>query len=249
MMIFVALLIYVVYFVSADSSESCALRFQDSDVCACHTYDSDGPVRCQNGSDLVEIQPCYCAYFCQKLQKLLVGHCYYTCYQYYSTFVEVTDTADFNDAFCDDEYRGGFFCYECNASYGLATHSDRLIDCECTHYNYIDWLKYFAISLVPLTIFLYIFAVLLKCNITTGSFGEIVLVLQCITSSHLETYYIIGQANAFNSFKKLVLGVIEMTSLRFFKSFHWTDSCLHPELNVFQKLSLRYISQLFIPSF
>ena len=249
MMIFVASLLYIVISARANSLESCALKFQDSDVCACSTYDSDGPVRCQNGSNLVEIQPCYCAYFDQQLQKLLVGHCYYTCYQYNSTIVAVSNTTNFNNAFCyqddyEDDYRSGFFCYECNVSYGIATHSELLIDCRCTHYSYKYWFKYFAISLIPLTI-LYIFAVLLKCNITSSSFGGILLVLQCITSSGLRTYYFEGPTNNFNAFKHLVLGMIEMASLKFFESYHWTDSCLHPELNVFQKLSLGYIAALY----
>ena len=238
MIIFVASLLYIASPVSANSSESCALNFEDSDVCACSTYDSDGPVRCQNGSNLVEIQPCYCAYFDQQLQKLLIGRCYYTCYQYYSTVVKANNSTEFNNDFCSDNsiHRCGFFCYECNSSYGIATNGIPLIDCECTQYSYTNWFKYFAISLIPLTI-LYVFAVLLRCNITSGSFGGTLLVLQCITSSSLATYLV----NEPNKGYKLILSIIELTSLKFFESYNWTHSCLHPELNIFQKLSLGYI--------
>ena len=241
--IFVASLLNLIFSVSANSSESCALKIQDSDVCACSTYNSDGPVRCQNGSNLVEIQPCYCAYFDQQLQKLLVGRCYYTCYQYHGTIVEAGNSTEFNSDFCSNKptHRGGFFCYECNSSYSVASGIP-LIDCKCTQISYKNWFKYFGISLIPLTI-LYVFAVLMKCNIATGSFGGIVLVLQGITSSHVATYNFIGpgQTEKFSAFIKPVLGVIKMTSLYFFESYRWTHSCLHPELNIFQEQSLRYI--------
>ena len=245
MIIFVSLLLCIAFLIKADSSQSCALKFQDSDVCACSSYDSDGPVRCQIGSNLLEIKPCYCAYFDQNIQKLLVGHCYYTCYRYHSSFIDVVNVTQFNSDFCSDELlnRRGFFCYECNASYGLSTNSEPLIDCKCTEYGYRNWFKYFAMSLLPITV-LYILAILLKCNITTGSLGGIVLVLQCITSSSLATYDI-GSTKGVNALIKLVFGVIEMTSLYFFDTYHWTHSCLHPELNIFQKRSLRYIKGLY----
>ena len=245
MIIFVSLLLFIAYPVKADSSQSCALKFQDSDACACSSYDSDGPVRCQNSSNLLEIKPCYCAYFDQNIQKLLMGHCYYTCYRYHSTFIEVINGAQFNSDFCSKPHihHQGFFCYECNASYGLSTNSEPLIDCKCTKYGYKNWFKYFAISLLPLTV-LYILAILLKCNITTGSFGGIVLVLQCITSSNLVTYDI-RSTKGVTALIKLVLSIIEMTSLYFFETYSWTHSCLHPELSVFQKRSLRYIKALY----
>ena len=242
MKIFISLLLFIAYPINADSSQSCALKFQDSEVCACSSYDSDGPVRCQNGSNLLEIKPCYCAYYDQNIQKLLVGHCYYTCYRYSSKFIEVVNVTKFNSDFCSKP-RCGFFCYECNSSYGLTTNSEPLIDCKCTEYGYKNWFKYFAISLLPITV-LYILAILLKCNITTGSLGGIVLVLQCITSSSLVTYDI-NSTKGVNALIKLVFGIIEMTSLYFFKTYSWTHSCLHPELNVLQKQSLNYIKALY----
>ena len=220
----------------------CALRFEDNGVCACSTHDPEGPVKCHNDSRYVEIQPCHCVYYDEHLNKTVVGACFFTCYQHYNTFIEVTSSTEFNDNFCYDGYthRSGFFCYRCNNTYAMAPYSELLINCvRCEHYGFTSWLKYFMISLLPLTL-LYILAVLLSCNITSSSLSGIVLVIQCIESSPLrsELYFFRG------TFRKLVHGLLEMVNLDFFRSI-CAPFCLHPKLNSFQVWSLSYIIAIY----
>ncbi len=162
-----SLLLIIFYTVSFTVStsvaiEDCAVRFQDNGVCACSTHDPEGPVKCGNNSQRIEIQPCYCAYYDQHLNKTLVGRCFYTCYQHFNTIVEVTNSTEFNDQFCNSSsIRSGFFCYQCKKPYAMAAYGFLAIDCvPCEHHGYKNWLKTFAFALLPLTMF-YILALLL----------------------------------------------------------------------------------------
>ena len=112
-------LIFIFYFVAvspmaaeppSESVEECAVRFQDNNVCACSTHDPEGPVKCQNNSRNIEVQPCYCVYYDQHLNKTVMGPCYSTCYQHQSLVIKVTNSTEFNSDFCNhDTSRGGFF--------------------------------------------------------------------------------------------------------------------------------------------
>ena len=78
--------------------------------------------------------------------------------------------------------RIGRFCGRCNDSYGLAAYSYQLFSCiPCEDYGYKNWIKYFAMALLPLTVF-YIVAVLVSLNVTSSSLSGVVLVIQCVTS-------------------------------------------------------------------
>ena len=230
----------------SESVPECALRFEDNGVCACSTHDPEGPVKCHNDSRYIEIQPCHCVYYDEHLNKTVVGACYFTCYEEASTHIKVTSSAEFNDNFCYDgyTYRSGFFCYQCNGTYAMAPYSYLLIDCvKCERYGFQNWLKYFAISLLPLTL-LYIIAVLLSWNITSSSFGGVVLVIQCITSSPLRTKLHLLEGETAQTLVKVLFSLLEIFNLNFFRKLI-PPFCLHPELNVFGVLSLNYVTALY----
>ena len=234
--------------VTAESAvEGCAVRFQDNGVCACSTKNPKGPVKCDNNSQTIEIQPCYCAFYDQQLNKTIVGHCYYTCYEHSNVKVEVTNSDEFNDDFCDSDTRRGFFCYQCKSNYSMAVFSNLLIDCvPCQYHWYKNWFLFFAVALLPLTLF-YILAVLLSFNITSSSFGGIVLVLQCIMSSPLRTYLYTFTgypgSDDRNIFVKIFFSVLECVNLNFV-FFLYSPVCLHPKINVFEIECLDYIIAL-----
>ena len=234
---------------ASESVPECALRFEDNGVCACSTHDPEGPVKCHNDSRYIEIQPCHCIYYDQHLNKTIVGACYVTCYEHSNRLVEVTSSTEFNDDFClhGDNGRRGFFCYQCIDTYGMAPYSHLLIDCvPCEHYGIQNWLKYFAIALLPLTL-LYILAVLLSCNITSSSLSGIVLVIQCIQSSPLRSrlYLLEGTPNdVSHTLLKIFFDLLAMVNLDFFQ-LTLPAFCLHPKLNVLEILSLDYITALY----
>ena len=122
----------------------------------------------------------------------------------------------------------------------MMANSHLLIDCEkCNDYNYRNWLKFIAITLLPLTVF-YVFALLLSCNVTSSSFSGIVFVIQCITAPGIRTYYLFDKG-----FLKLIISLLEMMHLEFFRHYSQTSVCLHPKLNVFHLMCLEYVVTLY----
>ena len=233
--------------------ENCDIRFEDNGVCACSSYDKSGIVKCKNHSRKVEIQPCYCMYYDATLNLSTVGHCYFSCHQLEHKTVDISTSSEFNENYCGHYgflHRTGRFCGQCNSSdYGLAAYSYQLIRCTpCRNHSYKNWLRYFAISLLPLTVF-YILALLLSFNVTSSKINGMVLVIQCITSpaqmTMLKTNPYIDSHNTWISvLLKVAISLISITNLDFFR-FVYPPFCLHPKANVLEIMSLDYIVALY----
>ena len=247
----VFVLLFALFLANAKSaSEDCAVRFQDNGVCVCSSLNAEGPIKCQNKSTRVEIQPCYCAHYNQVLNKTVVGHCLKTCVKWQRTFIEVNNSTEFNKDFCAkyhnfNTHRRGFFCSECVNQYALAAHSHQLIQCvSCSYHGYKNWIKYFAIVLLPLTV-IYFLAILLSCNITSSRFSGIILVLQCIIASTLKTYFVNRNDASYSALIKLFYSSIELLNLNSLNTYTFTQFCLHPKMNILEILSLHYIPALY----
>ena len=126
----------------------------------------------------------------------IVGHCYCSCYKFHGTVTEITSSVQFNTGICS-EYghlnRSGRFCGQCSAGYGLAVYSYKMLSCiPCQNYGYKNWLRYFAVALLPLTVF-YILAVLLSFNVTSSSLqwnstGNTMCDITCRNDHHTRKY-------------------------------------------------------------
>ena len=158
----------------------CTARFQDNNVCACSNQ-LDG-IHC--GNDSLRIGQCYCMYYDSVSNSTLVAKCYYACYIFLDFYMRVTTSTKFNIKMCG-RYginHTGYFYSMCKDGQGLAAYSYRLLECApCSNHGYKNWFKYFAITLLPLTVF-YIAALLLGFNVTSSRFSGIIMVLQIITS-------------------------------------------------------------------
>ena len=248
---------------SSEKVADCEIRFEDSGACACSSHDTAGPVtRYCNSDKFIKIQPCYCMYYDPTQNLSIVGHCYYSCYQYDGTVIEINGSAGFNADICDTygEFqdhntqkhrrsrrlnRKGQFCGQCNNSFGLAAYSYKMFSCiSCEYYSYKNWLRYFAVALLPLTVF-YILAVLLSFNVTSSSLNGIVLVIQCMMSPQ-QLYIFEGSPDLANMtvLLKIVSTILCTVNLDFFRLVY-PPFCLHPEASVFQILSLDYIVALY----
>lgn len=221
------------------------MKFRDNDVCACSTRGSHSPIRCHEDSHRIEIQPCYCMYYDSDTNMTIMGQCFFSCVEFFNMYIGIGSSTAFNDYICNKYgslHRMGRFCGHCNDSYGLAVYSYQVISCApCENYGYKNWLKYFAVALLPLTVF-YIIAVLMSFNVTSSSLNGIVLVIQCMTSPVLMLFY--QQYISGKSYKILVLSLLCMANLDFFRLVY-PPICLHPKANIMQVLSLDYIVALY----
>ncbi len=227
----------------SEPTQECTMKFKDNGVCACSDQGKHAPVRCHEESQRIEIQPCYCIFYDSDKNMTIMGSCFFSCTQFFTTYIEIGSTTAFNGYICN-KYgslnRIGRFCGHCNDSHGLAVYSYQVISCiPCQNYGYRNWLKYFIIALLPLTIF-YVFAVLLGLNVTSSSVNGMLLVIQCTTSPVLMLFY----QQQISIFRKLALTLLCMANMDFFRLLY-PPICLHPNANIMQVLSLDYIVALY----
>ena len=227
-----------------EAVEDCEVKFEDNGVCACSSH-HQFPLTCYNGS--MAIEACSCLYYDSTLNLTVVTNCIISCY--WNTQIEITSSEEFNEDICKKYgpfHRTGHFCGQCNSTYGLAAYSYEIIHCiPCQDYGYKNWIKYFAVALLPLTVF-YILAVLLSFNVTSSSLNGIVLAIQCVTAP-VQMNLIQGSSQMNNSqfiAIKVLLSIVCTVNLDFFR-FAYSPLCLHPKANVIQILSLDYIVALY----
>lgn len=229
----------------SEPSQECTMKFKDNGACACSTRSPDSPIRCHEDSHRIEIQPCYCVYYDSEMNMTVMGSCFFSCVEFFNTYIGIGSSAAFNEYVCNKYgslHRMGRFCGHCNDSFGLAAYSYQVISCApCRNYGYKNWLRYFAVALIPLTLF-YVLAVLLSFNVTSSNLNGLVLVIQCTTSPVLMLFY--QQFIAKKIYIMVTLSLLCMANLDFFRLVY-PPICLHPKANIMQILSLDYIVALY----
>ena len=173
----------------------CIQRFEDTHACACSNSTKIPEVSCEVSD--IKLGPCYCMHYDSEKNITLMAKCYYFCYIPHRIHIETANSTSFNAEFCGQYnfHRAGLFCGQCDDKYGLAAYSYQSVSCvPCEDYGYKNWLKYFAVALLPLTVF-YILAVLLSFNVTSSSFNGLVVIAQCIISPQQLEYLDIVDLN------------------------------------------------------
>lgn len=218
-------------------------------------------IQCE--ADSIMIQPCYCMYYEASENRTIAGNCMMTCFNTgHKSFRSITrysvqNGSRFNNDMCSkvmnliDTHREGRFCGRCKKDYGLAAYSYHYTSCiPCKHYNYKNWLRYFAIALLPLTVF-YFVVVLLKINVFSSKLCGSVFVLQCAMSPvQLRVFdgWIYGAERSTLSigFKllNLLMSILGIVNLDFFRTVY-PYVCLHPKLNILHVVSLDFIVALY----
>ena len=226
--------------------------------------DKIGAVQCDENNDYLKIHACYCIYWDQDTKKSVVGSCIVTCFYtrgspfYPIERYSISNGTLFNEAVCSpstsyaDTHREGRFCGRCKPQYGLAAYSYQYTICvPCTDYGYKNWLKYFAVALLPLTVF-YFLIVILRVSVASSNLNGIVFALQCLSSPLMQRIFD-GLFNArsgsdfscaYNILSKIVIPIIGVVNLDFFRGVY-PSFCLHPQLNIIHILFLDYIVALY----
>ena len=211
--------------------------------------------------DNLQIKPCYCMYYDQTLNLTVVGNCMVSCYAvthvYYQTVTRysVQNASLFNHDMCGiqfDTHREGRFCGRCKEGFGLAVYSYHYTSCiPCTDYGYKNWLRYFAVALLPLTLF-YFLVVLLRINVPSSHLNGIMFVIQC-TLSPLQLRMIDGLISAESiggthevavTLGNTLLGLLGIFNMDFFRA-SYPYFCLHPGMNILHVASLDFIVALY----
>ena len=200
----------------------------------------------------------YCMYYDQELNITMAGNCMLTfgiISPTYYFMVSIPNAASINLAMCTlvragSQHREGRFCGRCVAGHGLAVYSYHYITCiPCANYGYKSWLRYFAVALLPLTVF-YLLVVLLQVNVAASRFNGLVLIIQCICSpiqmrmvDSLASSHV-GTTPPYLKGLNVFLSAIGIANLDFFRSAY-PSFCLHPQFNILHVTSLDFVVALY----
>ena len=151
-------------------------------------------------------------------------------------------------SFCKNIHRLGRLCSKCKVGYGIAVFSSNFKCVPCKE-SYKNWLKYFAIEFVPLTI-LFLIVLIFHVSITSAATNAFIFFSQ-VVSLPLEALFIttawtlwlkeLDKANALTSIVIFLYGIWSLD----FASMSGSDVCLSQSFPVVQILALQYISAVY----
>ena len=125
-------------------------------------------------------------------------------------------------------------------------HNRCILTCvDCTLNYDKNWVKYVAISYLPLTVFLFI-VMCFRVSVFTGLVNAVILLSQMLTGSQIMRWVVTGHffekviTNRF--FKNSIVAIFSLMSIWNLDFFRLVCSpfCLHPEMSSLQILALDY---------
>ena len=155
---------------------------------------------------------------------------------------------ELNNLFCGKMSRRGRLCSKCQVDYGVAIYSPSFKCVKCKE-SYTNWLRYFAMELVPLTIF-FLIVFTFHISITSAATNAFIFFSQVI-SLPFEVLLITTSWNLWLKGSRLAIllsGVVvfpySIWSLDF-SSISGPDFCLSQSISVTHILALQYISAVY----
>ena len=156
---------------------------------------------------------------------------------------------ELNDSFCGKINRRGRLCSKCKADYGVAVYSPSFKCVKCKE-SYTNWLRYFAIELVPLTIF-FLIVFTFHISITSAATNAFIFFSQVISLPFGVLFY----TTLWNLWLKrsqkpaIALSGIVIFPYRIwsldFSSISGPNFCLSQSISVLHILALQYISAVY----
>ena len=205
-----------------------------------------GLVRCnsENFTSYLEIGGCISF---NKSDGFIAAHCPFSAgYQESMEFIKLPKKL--NDSFCGKINRSGRLCSKCKAGYGVAVYSPsfKCVKCKESHTN---WLRYFAMELVPLTIF-FLIVFTFHISITSAATNAFIFFSQVI-SLPFEVLLITTSLNMLlkgSQLAKVLSGIVifpySIWSLDS-SSISGPNFCLSQSISVAHILALQYISAVY----
>ena len=218
----------------------------NSSSCVCGSS-LGGIVECDSSSGKVSLLQCYCMTFDVNRSMLVVGRCLYGCVNgknpYYS---RPSNTSKLNEL-CSRYHREGQLCGRCEEGFALPVYSYNFSCVNCTNPYANNWMKYLAVSLLPLTLF---FTVIVTCRIrvTSGLMNTFILLCQIISLPAIvravSNRFVYDTGSAVFVMHGVMYTFYCMWNLDFFRLLY-RPFCLHPETTTLQILALDYVTAVY----
>ena len=231
------------------ASNTGAILMDSGGVCPNWMYpeDDNGSTTCVCGSDLgrvitcdnkihkVTVVGCYSmTYSNDDNTTLIVGKSLYTCPL--GTYTVPPNVSNL----CHPFYRDGQLCGKCIDGFAPPVYSYSPDCANCTEYSN-NWVKYMAISFLPLTA-LFLLVVIFHITITSALLNVLVVVCQILSSPFVSYQIAVGLYNIPKPDKigaQILFSLYGISNLDFFR-FLFPLFCLHPNTTTLQTLALDY---------
>ena len=210
-------------------------------VCRCSSSLKD-IVICRDHPNILLLYSCYCMTYSFKSNQSLVGQCLYGCNRpggFSFFFIPVNSTSEINDFMCGTFNRRGQLCGSCNPGHAPSVYSYNPSCVNCTNTN---WTKYFAVSLLPVTVF-FIFVIIFRVSATSPKLNGFILCIQIILSPHNSRVIASTSFNRNNLYFYLA-SLFGIWNLDFFRMVY-APFCLQPHTNSLHVISLDYLIAIY----
>ena len=220
----------------------------------CQCGDSlGGIVSCndEEGNEQNSVMDCYCMTHSEE-QGTVVGACFYNCEDSRRVFSRdfvyhpmPLNVSELNKAMCERRFnRAGRLCGRCNEGYFPSAYSYDLKCRKCpSKVMPGNWIRYFVISFVPLTVF-FIVVLILRISATSPRLLAYVFVAQSLSSPTNVRLILLALENhpAYLFIAKTVLGLYGIWNLDFFRTYY-PPFCLN--VSTLQVLALDYLVAIY----
>lgn len=206
-------------------------------------------VECDSTSHHIHLLTCYCMTEDKELTTTIVGACVYNCFasssrwDFHSTLK--TNSSGIDEIMCGSLHRTGQLCGQCMSHFAPPVFSYHLECVNCTTYSK-NWVKYVAISFLPLTLF-FVILVVFRFSATSPTMNAFILVSQTLTATaqlRAIAPYVRGADNSQKLAIVTLNSLYAVWNLDFFRLLV-DPFCIHPKMTTLQALALDYIVALY----
>ena len=205
-------------------------------------------VECSGDQSILKVLTCNCMSYSDNSDEILVGACPYLCTNSFYTYIdEKTNLSNI----CNhdvNQNRQGQMCGQCLDNHSPSPYSYRQKCADCSNYKH-NWIKYFLIAYLPLTVF-YIIVAFCRLSALSASMKAFIFYCQIMSSnsvmSLLSNYVYFAQKTPFVDsginvvlLFKILATFYGLWNLDFFRSVY-EPFCLNPRLSTVQIMSLEY---------
>ena len=228
------------------------------------TLQANGTVTCTCGGEIGDIVRCdqsnlqatlrlgNCMTFDTKIKKTFVGVCPLLPAENATLgYIHLPrNLSDLNEFMCDRYNREGQLCGRCKPGYSstILTYGGPCV--KCTGMESTSWMVFLAITIIPVTLFYFVFLFILSVNVLSPYLNAFVLFAQLATiPGNLEFLQIvIGQVvdvdDKLDNFLKVMFSIYDIWNLDFLRPFV-NSQCLTDSLSHVSAYYLEFVNGLY----
>lgn len=139
---------------------------------------------------------------------------------------------------CSNFHRQGLLCGQCEDGYGVPAYSTYIGCIPCSD-NKINWFKYLAGVLVPLTVF-FLIVIVFQSSVTLGAMMPCVIISQILSTQQLQRTYKQIYITRYSHYESIMFSLYYLWNLDIFRNLY-SPFCISHSLSPLHIISLDYL--------